>query len=78
MKLPQSEKRYAVGGVRAVIFTSCYANPELGSCKYTAVRISLGLLRWKLGYEIAGAIDELMSNGIFGIEDYDEFHRRYF
>ena len=61
-----------------MIFTSRYANPELNSCKYTAVRISLGLPKWKLGYEIAGAIDELMPRGIFGIEDYDEFHRRYF
>ncbi len=61
-----------------MIFTSRYANPELKSCKYTAVRISLGLPRWRLDYEIAGAIDELMPRGIFGIEDYDEFHRRYF
>ena len=61
-----------------MIFTSRYANPELRSCKYTAVRISVGLPRWKLGYEIAGAIDELMPSGIFGIEDYDVFHRRYF
>ena len=62
----------------AVVFMSRCANPELKSCKYTAVRISVGLPRWKLGYEIAGAIDELMPKGIFGIEDYDEFHRRYF
>lgn len=61
-----------------MIFTSRYANPELNSCKYTAVRISVGLPRWKLGYEIAGAINELMPKGIFGIEDYDEFLRRYF
>ena len=61
-----------------MIFTSRYANPELRSCKYTAVRISIGLPRWKLGYEIAGAIDELMPKGILGIQDYDEFHRRYF
>ena len=61
-----------------MIFTSRYANPELKSCKYTAVRISLGLPRWKLGYEIVGAIEELMPKGIFGIEDYEEFRRRYF
>ncbi len=61
-----------------MIFTSRYANPELKSCKYTAVRISIGSPRWKLGYEIAGAIDELMPKGIFGIKDYDEFHRLYF
>ncbi|MBQ7155199.1 MAG: hypothetical protein IJR85_06565 [Synergistaceae bacterium] len=61
-----------------MIFTSRYANPELKSCNYTAVRISLGLPRWKLCYEIAGAIEELMPKGIFGIEDYDDFHRRYF
>ena len=61
-----------------MIFTSRYANPELRSSKYTAVRISLGLPRWKVGYEIAGAVEELMPKGIFGIKDYDEFHRRYF
>ena len=61
-----------------MIFTSRYANPELRSGKYTAVRISLGLPRWKLGYEINGAIEELMPKGIFGIGDYDEFRRRYF
>ncbi len=61
-----------------MIFTSRYANPELRSCKYTAVRISIGLPKWKLGYEIAGAIDELMPKGIFGIQDYDEFRLRYF
>ena len=61
-----------------MIFTSRYANPELRSGKYTAVRISLGLPRWKLGYEINGAIEELMPKGIFGIEDHDEFYRRYF
>ena len=61
-----------------MIFTSRYANPELKSCNYTAVRISLGLPKWKLPYELAGAIHELMPMGIFGIKDYDEFHRRYF
>ena len=61
-----------------MIFTSRYANPELNSCNYTAVRISLGLPKWKLPYELAGAIHELMPMGIFGIKDYDEFHRRYF
>ncbi len=61
-----------------MIFTSRYANSELRSCKYTAVRISIGLPKWKLGYEIAGAIDELMPKGIFRIKDYDEFHRLYF
>lgn len=61
-----------------MIFTSRYANPELKSCKYTAVRISLGLPKWKLGYEIAGTIEELMPKGMFGIEDYDVFHRMYF
>ncbi len=61
-----------------MIFTSRYANPELNSCKYTAVRISLGLPKWKLPYELAGAIHELMPMGIFGIKDYDEFHKRYF
>ena len=61
-----------------MIFTSRYANPELNSCDYTAVRISLGLPKWKLPYELAGAIHELMPSGIFGIKNYDEFHRRYF
>ena len=61
-----------------MIFTSRFANPELKSGEYTAVRISLGSPRWKLSYEIAGAIDELMPRGIFGIEDYSEFRQRYF
>lgn len=61
-----------------MIFTSRYANPELKSCKYTAVRISLGTPRWQVGYTIAGAIEELMPRSIFGIEDRDEFQRRYY
>lgn len=61
-----------------MIFTSRFANPELKSNKYTAVRISLGSPRWKVGYVITGAIDELMPRGILGIKDYEEFRKRYF
>ena len=49
-----------------MIYTSRYSNPELKSGKYTAVRISVGSPRWKLGYDISGAISELMPKGIFG------------
>ena len=61
-----------------MIYTSRFSNPELKSGNYTAVRISLGSPRWQVGYDIAGAIEELMPRGIFGIEDREEFHQRYF
>ena len=41
-----------------MIYTSRFSNP--------AVRISVGSPRWKVGYDISGAISELMPKGIFG------------
>ncbi len=49
-----------------MIYTSRFSNTELKTGKYTAVRISVGSPRWKVGYDISGAIDELMPKGIFG------------
>lgn len=49
-----------------MIYTSGFSNPELKTGKYTAVRISVGSPRWKVGYDISGAISELMPKGIFG------------
>lgn len=49
-----------------MIYTSRYSNPELKTGNYTAVRISVGSPRWKVGYDISGAISELMPKGIFG------------
>lgn len=49
-----------------MIYTSRYSNPELKTGNYTAVRISIGSPRWQVGYEISGAISELMPKGIFG------------
>lgn len=49
-----------------MIYTSRFSNPELKTGKYTAVRISVGSPRWKVGYDINGAINELMPKGIFG------------
>lgn len=54
-----------------MIYTSRYSNPELKSGKYTAVRISVGSPRWNVGYNISGAISELMPKGIFGKFDND-------
>ena len=48
-----------------MIYTSRFSNPELKTGKYTAVRISVGNPRWKVGYNITGAISELMPKGIF-------------
>ena len=43
-----------------MIFTSRYSNPELRSGKYTAVRISLGTPKWKLGYNLDAEMPDLM------------------
>lgn len=55
-----------------MIYTSRFANPELKTGKYTAVRISVGSPRWKLSYTVSGAITELMPKGIFGKYDNDK------
>ena len=61
-----------------MIYTSRFSNPELKSGKYTAVRISLGAPRWKIGYDIAGVIRELMPAGLFKIEKIEDFIPLYF
>lgn len=61
-----------------MIYTSRFSNPELKSGKYTAVRISLGSPRWKIGYEIAGVIRDLMPVGLFKIENVEDFTPLYF
>ena len=58
-------------------FTSRFSNPELKGGKYTAVRISLGAPRWRIGYEIAGAICDLMPVGLFKIEKIEDFTPLY-
>ena len=47
-----------------MIFTSRYSNPELRSGKYTAVRISLGTPKWKLGYNLDAEMPDLMPFGL--------------
>ncbi len=62
-----------------MIYTSRFYNPELKSGNYTAVRVSLGSPRWGVGYNIDGAINELMPKGLFGKYDNDRagFEREY-
>lgn len=60
-----------------MILTSRYSNPELGSGDYTAVRISIGTPRWRLGYTLAGEITELMPWGLRGISDMEIFKAQY-
>ena len=55
-----------------MIYTSRFSNPELKTGKYTAIRISVGSPRWNIGYQIAGAISELMPKGIYGKYDNDK------
>lgn len=54
-----------------MIYTSRFANPELKTGKYTAVRISLGGPRWNTGYTIAGVISDLAPKGLMG-KKYEE------
>ena len=60
-----------------MILTSRYFNPELRSGDYTAVRISVGTPRWRLGYTLAGEITELMPWGLRGISDMEIFKTQY-
>lgn len=63
-----------------MIYTSRFSNPELKTGKYTAVRISVGSPRWKVGYEVSGAINELMPKGVYGKyevkEEYEAAYRK--
>lgn len=56
-----------------MLYTSRFSNPELKSGEYTAVRISLGTPKWPLGYEVCGAINDLMPYGLFGKYSHEEF-----
>lgn len=61
------------------LYVSRYANPELRSGKYTAVRISLGTPKWPLGYTLNGAIEKLMPFGLLNKYDrYEDFKVEYF
>ena len=62
------------------IYTSRFSNPVLRQECYTAVRISLGAPRWKLGYSLDGAIKDLMPVGLLGKydEDMEGFKKEYF
>ena len=61
-----------------MIYTSRFANPELKSGNYTAVRISLGKPRWTLEYPIGGIIPELTPEGVFGrYADKRDFETQY-
>ena len=61
------------------LYTSRYANPELRSGDYTAVRISLGTPKWPLGYTLDGECTQLMPYGLLGkYEDYESFLPAYF
>ena len=61
-----------------LVYTSRYANPELKSENYTAIRISIGAPRWKIGYTLAGAIKDLMPIGLRHIENPEEFCCLYY
>ena len=60
-----------------MLYVSRFANPELRTGKYTAVRISVGAPKWPLGYALAGSIEELMPYGLLSIEDKELYQRRY-
>ena len=55
-----------------MIYTSRFSNPELKTGKYTAIRISVGSPRWNIGYQIAGAISELMPCLLYTSDAADE------
>lgn len=61
-----------------MIYTSRFSNPELKSGNYAAVRVSVGSPRWKVGYDIVGAIKDLMPAGLRHIEDVNDFRPRYY
>lgn len=60
------------------VYVSRYANRELRTGNYTAVRISLGVPRWPLGYELAGEIKELMPFGMKNIQNIETFRPLYY
>lgn len=60
-----------------MLYVSRFSNPTLKSGEYTAVRISLGFPKWSVGYEIAGAISDLMPYGMLGKYSHEEFVVKY-
>ena len=61
-----------------MLYTSRFQNPELKSGNYTAVRISLGAPRWRIGYTINGSIRELMPAGLRDVGDVVKFSPLYY
>ena len=58
------------------LYTSCFANKTMPK-DYIKVRISRGNPRWKLPYEIAGKIPELMpTREMLGME-FKEYQKMY-
>jgi len=52
-------------GANMAIYTSRFSNPQLKTEHYTAIQISTGNPRWKLGYPIAASSKVLSPYGIF-------------
>jgi len=63
-----------------MIYTSRYSNRELRKGCYTAVRISIGIPKWGLGYKLDGELKDLMPFGLLGKydNDLDGFRREYY
>ena len=61
------------------LYVSRYGNPTLRSGKYTAVRISLGIPKWNIGYKLNGELKDLMPFGLLNkFEEYEPFRDEYF
>lgn len=63
-----------------MIFTSRFTNSELKENRYTTIRISLGTPKWNLGYQLDGAIEDLMPFGLLKTYSHDKelFKQAYF
>ena len=61
-----------------MIYTSRFSNPTLKSGQYTAIRISVGMPRWAIGYEITGELRDLMPFGLRNVEDAKSFRPLYY
>lgn len=61
------------------IYTSRYSNPELQKNIYAAVKISIGMPKWELGYSLSGEFPSLMPFGLLNrFERYEDFKLYYF
>lgn len=62
-----------------MIYTSRYSNPTLtqNPDKFAILQISVGAPRWRLPYQIAGAIDELRPFSLRNIQDKEEYRKKY-